>query len=141
MDFKDFIKEGIIRRASKDESLAKSLFKNSIDDLKFLDKLQINQDSSRRLMTNYYDILRSILEAISSMKGYKIYSHEAFTSFLKELKEEVLSIKFDRFRKIRNSINYYGKNISVGEAKDNIENIKGMIKILIKKYLGEFENG
>mgnify|MGYP001560886570 FL=1 len=91
-------------------------------------------------MTNYYDVLRSILEAISSIKGYKIYSHEAFTSFLKELKEETLSRKFDRFRKIRNSINYYGKDISVEETRENIKEIKNMIQILIKKYLRDLEN-
>ena len=30
---------------------------------------------------------------------------------LKEKQEELISIKFDRFRKIRNQINYYGKDI------------------------------
>ena len=80
-----------------------------------------------------------ILEAISIIDGFKIYSHEAFTYFLKEKGEEVLSTKFDRFRKIRNSINYYGKDISIEETKENIEEIKEMIKSLIKKYLGDLE--
>ena len=137
MIFETFIRQGIVRRASIDKLLAKSLFQNSKKDLEFLDSLKINEKSSRKLMTNYYDVLRSILEAISAIKGYKIYSHEAFTYFLKENGEDLLSIKFDRFRKIRNSINYYGKDISKEETKENIKEIKKIIKLLTKKYLGD----
>ena len=137
MKFKDFIKQGQARTASKDKSLAKALIQNAKRDIGFLDSLKINEQSSRKLMTNYYDVLRSIIEAISSLDGYKIYSHEAFTYFLKEKNEEILSIKFDRFRKIRNSINYYGEDIPVEETKENIREIKKMIKILYDKYLKE----
>jgi len=136
MKFEDFIKEGAVRTSSEDKNLAKSLIRNAKKDLKFLDDLKINEDSSRKIMTNYYDVLRSILEAISAIEGYKIYSHEAFTYFLKENGEEILSVKFDRLRKIRNSINYYGKDISIGETRENIKEIKNMIKTLVKKYLG-----
>lgn len=136
MKFKDFIKQGVVRKSSKDKALARSLVKNAKKDIKFLDGLPINEISSRKLMTNYYDVLRSVLEAISTIDGYKIYSHEAFTYFLKEKKEKTLSIKFDRFRKIRNSINYYGEDISIEETKENIEEMKNMIKILTDKYLG-----
>ena len=137
MRFEDFIKEGTVRTSSKNKNLAESLVKNAKKDLKFLNNLKINEDSSRKIMTNYYDILRSILEAISAIDGYKIYSHEAFTYFLKNKREEALSIKFDRLRKIRNSINYYGKDISIEETKENVDEIKNMIKHLINKYLGD----
>ena len=90
-------------------------------------------------MTNFYDVLRSILEAVSAIKEYKIYSHEAYVYFLQEIGEELLAIKFDRFRRIRNSINYYGKDISIEETKENIFEIKKMINILIRKYLGELK--
>ena len=136
MEFEDFIKNGLARISSKDKALAKSLFQNFKRDIKFLDSLKINEDSAGRLMVNYYDLLRGILEAVSAVEGYKIYSHEAFTYFLKKKNEELLSVKFDRFRKIRNSINYYGENISAEEAKENIKKIKEMIKALIEKYLG-----
>ena len=86
-------------------------------------------------MANYYDVLRSIVEAISSLDGYKIYSHEAFTYFLKEKGEDLIAEKFDRFRKIRNGINYYGKNISIEEVKEHIPEIVKLINVLKKKYL------
>jgi len=139
MNFKYFIEKGLVRKTSKDKSLAKSLVQNSKKDIKFLNGLKINENSARKIMTNFYDVLRTILEAISVTKEYKIYSHEAYAYFLQEIGEELLAIKFDRFRKIRNSINYYGKDISIEETKENIHEIKKMINFLIKKYLGSLK--
>ncbi|MBT3405030.1 hypothetical protein HN832_03855 [archaeon] len=134
MRFEDFIKRGLVRRGSQDFNLAKSLIKTAESDLKFLSKLKIDKNSSRKIMSNYYDVLRSILEAISAWEGYKIYSHEAFAYFLKEKGEENLSLKFDRFRQVRNKINYYGEDISVEETEANILEIKNMVQELKKKY-------
>ena len=139
MKFEDFIKDGSARIVSRDINLAKSLVKTAERDLEFLNSLKISENSARKIMANYYDVLRSILEAIAATNGYKIYSHEAFTYYLKEKGEEMTAVKFDRFRKIRNSINYYGKDISVEETKENVEEIKKIIKHLIDKCNGELE--
>ena len=54
-----------------------------------------------------------LLEALALKNGYKIYNHECYTSFLKEvLHNGVLAEKFDPVRLIRNSINYYGKRLA-----------------------------
>lgn len=137
MIFEDFIKNKKARVSSKNINLAKSLLKNSIKDLKFLETLEINEDSSRKIMVNYYETLRSVLESITSLQGYKIYEHEAFTYYLKKINENNLSIKFDRLRKIRNSINYYGEDISIEETREIKDEIKKIIEHLIKKYLSE----
>lgn len=137
MRFEDFIKKGEVRKSSLDISLIKSLYKNTINDLKYLKKQEINEISARKIVSNYYDCLRSILEAIALLDGYKIYQHEAFTFFLKEKGEDLLSLKFDRFRKIRNRINYYGGDISIDTAKEFVEEIIESIEYLIKKYLKE----
>ncbi len=137
MRFGDFIDKGIVRKTFKDKALAKALLQNSKKDLEFLENLRIDKISVRKIMTGFYDVLRSILEAVAVIKGYKIYSHEVYTYFLQEIGEEVFAIKFDRFRKIRNSINYYGEDISIEETKENISEIRKMIKSLIIKYLGE----
>jgi len=140
MTFDDFVKKGQVRRASEDRNLIKSLINKANEDIEFFNSLKIESKSARKLLSNYYDILRSVLEAIASATGYKIYSHEAFTYFLKEIKNEnVISVKFDRFRKIRNSINYYGDDVSVDEAKKIIDEIKRMINLLIKKYLKDYD--
>ena len=135
MKFEDFIGKGQVRKASKDVSLAKSLVKTAYSDLKFLNAIPLNENSARKVMGNYYDVLRSIMEAIAVLSGYKVYSHEAFAYFLKEKGEVVIAEKFDRFRKIRNKINYYGKGISIEEAKENSDEIKKIINVLKLKYL------
>ncbi len=134
MRFADFLKQGMARKAKKDENLAKALFTTAKRDLIFLDKIKIDEFSSRKIVSEYYNVLRSLLEAITALNGFKIYSHEAFTYYLKDIDEEIISIKFDRLRKIRNKINYYGQLVSTEEAKENVKEIKEIIDYLINKY-------
>jgi len=82
MNFDDFITEGKVKRAAKDLQLIKSLIKTAEIDILFFKKLEITNNSARKIFSNFYDILRSILEAMSILDGYKIYSHEAFTYYL-----------------------------------------------------------
>ena len=102
MDFEDFISKGQVRKAKPDIELVKSLIKASESDLIFLKRQSIDKDSARKVFTGFYDIVRSIVEAMAVMHGYKVYSHEAFTFYLIKLGEGILADKFDRFRKIRN---------------------------------------
>ena len=50
----------------------------------------------------------------------------------KVLEERTASLKFDKYRKIRNSINYYGKIISINEAKNVLDRIKKLRREIIK---------
>jgi len=134
MNIEDFIKEGKVRVVEKNESLIKSLVKTADEDYRFFNGMKIDDISARKLVSNFYDILRALLEAFALSKGYKIYSHEAFTYFLKEIQEDLLAKKFDRFRRIRNDINYYGKDVSIIEAEDNINEIKLLIKTIRGKF-------
>ena len=128
MKFEDFIKKGLAKKAQKDVQLAKALVKTAEQDMLFIGSLPIDDVSSRKIISNCYDILRSLLEAEASLNGFKIYSHEAFTYYLMENNNEYASKNFERFRKIRNSINYYGKEISVEESKEIIAEIKELIE-------------
>mgnify|MGYP001613107702 CR=1 FL=1 len=76
-----------------------------------------------------------MLEAIAISKGYKIYNHECYTSFLKEvMNESIIGDQFDRFRRIRNDINYYGKDVSASEARAILNEMETFIKILKLKF-------
>lgn len=134
MDFKYFIKKRQARKSLVDKNLAKSLLEQTKKDMEFFKNLEVNELSSRKLVSNYYDFLRTILEAVASLDGYKIYGHEAFTYYLIEKGENEISRRFERFRFIRNGINYYGRKISVGETKEIIEEIKKIVSYLIKRY-------
>jgi len=135
MSFEDFIAKEQVKKSEMDEQLAKALIKTADSDLNFLNSLKVDQSSARKIVSNYYDTLRSILEAIAILEGYKIFSHEAFTSYLIKKGEDSLAHKFDRFRKIRNGINYYGKDIEVNEAIDYSKEIIKLIQVLKEKFL------
>ncbi len=133
MRFEDYINKKQVKIRSKDVILAKSLLETAQLDLKYLKSLTITEISARKITANYYDILRSLAEALAALDGYKVYSHEAFTYYLKEFVNNDSGNKFDRFRKIRNNINYYGKTIEKEESENIIKSINLLINLLIKK--------
>ncbi len=135
MRFEDFIQKGQVRKGSPDVQLSKSLIKQSEKDLRYLQTQVITDDSARKIMISYYDTLRSILEAVATKEGYKVYSHEAFSCYLELKNEPSLAVKFDRFRKIRNGLNYYGNEISPPEVEEHILEIKKMIALILSRYL------
>ncbi|MBU2637565.1 MAG: hypothetical protein KJ955_01185 [Nanoarchaeota archaeon] len=126
---KKFIETGSVREAIKDTALARSLADTADSDLRFISNLQITPDSARKITANYYDILRSLIEAVAVLKGLKIYSHEGFTAFLRDEGRMKIAEKFDRFRRIRNGIEYFGNTVSIEKARQNEEDMKELIAI------------
>ena len=135
MKFQDFINEQKVRKGSPDVQLTRALVKMSDNHIHSIRELGVTEITSATIMVTYYEALREIVEAIAVIEGYKVYSHEAFAFFLKEKGEELISSKFDRFRKIRNNINYYGKSIDINSAKENKQEIEKIIKELKQKFL------
>ena len=116
MNFQEFIKRGLVRKTSPDPQLMQSLIKVIDHDLSFMETVKITELSARKVIGNYYDTLREILEVMALKGGFKVYAHEPFVAFLKENGKEGIAAKFDRFRVLRNNINYYGASISAEEA-------------------------
>ncbi len=138
MRFEDLMKEGKVRKGRPDVSLAKSLVAMSDRQLSFVSGTRLNTDNASPALVSYYEALREICEAICAKEGYKVYSHEAFTLYLKDnLKEDLLAEKFDRLRRLRNQINYYGEPVSLQEAEAAAAQVIGLIASLKRKYLGE----
>ena len=91
--------------------------------------LPINETSKETVVSLMYDVLRELLEALAIKHGYKIYNHECYTSFLMAIiKDEVFAREFDSLRMLRNSINYYGKRISIDDAKSSISSTEDLLK-------------
>ena len=135
MKFQDFIENGKVRRGLPDIQKAKALVKMSGNHIKVFKDIEINETSACTIMVMHYEALREIIEAICLKEGLKVYSHEAFTHFLKEKSEEIISIKFDKFRILRNLINYYGEGISIDESIATKRDILEIIEKLKNKYL------
>ncbi len=127
MDFRECIKKRIAKEVNIDEELIKSLLKTSQNKLESEKKLELDEITSVSKISLLYDSLRELLEALALKNRFKIYNHECYTYFLKEiLNLDTVSEEFDDLRKIRNSINYYGKEISLQETEDVLERMKDL---------------
>jgi hypothetical protein len=136
MDWKECWDKRIVKDIKKDEQLISSLIKTSENRLKTEEKIEIDNVTASSKLSLAYDSLRELIEALALKNGFKIYNHECYTAFLKEImKERQISEKFDEIRKIRNSINYYAKEISIEDSKKLINSVKELrekIKVLLK---------
>jgi hypothetical protein len=139
MNFESFIEERKLIVGVPDRQKAKALVKMSVNSLKSANLLEISKITASSILVMAYESLREILEAICLLKGYKVYSHEFYTFYLKSLDEFILAEKFDRLRKLRNCVNYYGKPVSEMVAKNAKQQVHEIILSLKKKYLSELK--
>jgi len=125
MDWRECCNKRVAKQVKVDESLILSLKKASENKLNSSEELRMKDINMSSKISLAYDSLREILEALALKNRYKIYNHECYTSFLKEvLNKSEKGDEFDEIRKIRNRINYYAKSISIDEAIDIIKKIK-----------------
>ena len=125
MDWKECCDKKIAKNVKIDKNLINSLKKMGENKLKSSEELVMNETNAGSKVSLAYDSLRELLEALSLKKGYKIYNHECYTAFLKEIiGESEKGEEFDKIRIERNAINYYAKEISLEEAKGLIDKIK-----------------
>ena len=140
MDWKECVDERIVKEAKSDEDMIKSLLKSSENKMKSERMLKMSEVTAASKLSLAYDSLRELLEALALARGYKVYNHECYTAFLKEvIGESSKGDEFDNIRRARNAVNYYGKDIIPGEAEKYIERINslrvfilGMLKNLRK---------
>src|SRR3989344_1948505 len=102
MDWKECLNKRIIKDVSKDEFLIKSLLNSSQKKLESETRLELDDTTAESNVSLAYDSLRELLEALALLKGYKVYNHDCYTAFLKEvLNESAKGAEFDAIRKIR----------------------------------------
>jgi len=136
IDWKECCGKRIAKSVTPDIDTIESLKKSSENKIKSSDELGMNETTSVSKFILAYDSLREVLEALSLKNGYKIYNHECYTAFLKEvLNQSNLGDEFDEIRKVRNSVNYYGKELSIEDSLDIIlktKKLRGQILDIFK---------
>lgn len=137
IDFDYFITKGDVKKQVKDLRLARLLLNDSLDRLRFVKGLKLDDENARYIVENTYDVIRCLIEAKFALEGFKSYSHEATILFLKRFPEfKDSEIRFlDELRKIRHGIKYYGKNVELDQAKkvlDFSDSILPKLKNLLK---------
>lgn len=132
MDLKDCEREGFIRKANIDNNLIGSLLEMSRVDEDVVRESELTEKNISTFCSVAYSSLRQLLEAICLNKGYKVTNHVCIGLLLKR---EIKNFDFDffeRVRKIRNRISYYGEKIGLSEGKEIIEKIFKLNKELRK---------
>lgn len=119
MDWEQCRLEKFVKDISKDDDLIKSLQLAADKKIKTADILPWNDITAASKIVLIYDALREVLEAMAIIRGFKIYNHECYYAFLKEIVlEDDFAESFDEFRKLRNAINYYGQDITIDDARN-----------------------
>ena len=131
MNFENSLREGKVKKVTPNKIRASSLFKSSIQAIETAKVIQLNTDTSKTILREFYEGLREYCEAIGYLDGYKFLDHESIGFFIRDiLKEQSLFKRFDRYRKLRNGINYYGEDIDIETLKKTEIEIPIMIKEL-----------
>ncbi|MFH1591562.1 MAG: HEPN domain-containing protein [archaeon] len=135
-DFEFFIGKGDVKHQHPNMPLSRATFKESEDRL-VLAKSLLATSKPKYVLENAYEAMREAADALLYKEGYKSYSHEASIIYLKkkEFNDNELR-EFDRFRKIRNSIKYYGKDCDITDARSALELAEKIISN-IQKLLKE----
>ncbi len=133
MKFLQSIDQGFVKKVQPDILKAKSLMKASEEAIATASKIPLEPSAYKSIVRELYEGLRQYAEALGIQEGYKFESHEVITYFLDEIKnEKKASLQFDKYRRIRNGINYYGDDVAPETVKEALDNIPLMINILKK---------
>ncbi|MFH0875532.1 MAG: hypothetical protein V1859_06325 [archaeon] len=128
MDWKGCKDSNMAKRIEPDFRKAGSIILAANDRESTAKMLPLNETTKETILSLMYDVLRELLEALALQHGYKIYNHECFTSFLRDIiNDEKFALDFDSARQLRNSINYYGKKILIDDANSSLSDINKMI--------------
>lgn len=136
MNFENSLKEGFVRNVVKNVNRARSLERSAKQAIDTAKLIPLNDGSLKTILRELYEGLRQYCEAIGFLHGYKFESHESINYFLRDvLKESKVAEKFDRYRKLRNRVNYYGEEIEVESVKGALIEVPEIMKVL-SKHLG-----
>ncbi|MEK6824175.1 MAG: hypothetical protein AABY06_04015 [Nanoarchaeota archaeon] len=134
-NFEINIKNRKVRIVQINLARVKSLIKSSQEAIANAQEISLKEGKQKTILRELYEGLRQFCEAIGYSQGYQFLDHESLTFFINDiLRENFLASKFDRYRKIRNGINYYGNELELLIVKDALLEIPKMISLL-KKHL------
>ena len=141
-NFEEYLTKGIIKKCSINKSRAEFLIEESEKSLRGLKKridiMEIDEDNANSIIKDCYDILMELIRAKLLLDGYNSsgqFAHEAEVSYLKKLGFSDNEVAFiNDLRYFKNSINYYGKILSVEYAKQ-VSNFTNKIYPKLKRMV------
>ena len=126
----------MIIKIRPDKQKAKSLIKTAKITLKRLKEINKEKYPSNTL-TDYYGIIRKLIEAITSLEGTKIKGESAHVEIINHVCKnyqlgEPIKEFIQEMRNYRNRISYEGFNIKENYIKTNTKRIEKILNKLLK---------
>ncbi|MEK6940512.1 MAG: hypothetical protein AABW49_01275 [Nanoarchaeota archaeon] len=140
-NFNEYLDAGIIKRCSPDSSRARFLISESEKSFRGLKErlvaMIINEYNANSIVKDCHDIIMELIRARLLLDGYNSsgqFAHEAEVSYLKILgfSEKDVSLA-NELRYFRNSVTYYGKQLTVEYAEKVTEFTERMYLLLKQK--------
>lgn len=129
IDWEGCKEQGFAKKVEPDFARIQDIINSANDRKKTTKLLPVNEITKETVVSLFYDVLRELLEALALQNGFKIYNHECYTSFLKNIiKDDNFALEFDSLRLLRNAINYYGKKIELNDINMILFKIEKFIK-------------
>jgi hypothetical protein len=93
--------------------------------------IKLNEDSATLIFREIYESIRQLGDARWGLLGFEPCNHEASMEILKDfdIKDKVKLNSLDRFKKIRQDINYIGFRISVVQAEEILRILRKEIAV------------
>ncbi|MAF35581.1 hypothetical protein CL622_00495 [archaeon] len=134
--FQLFVRERKVIVGSPDPAHARALISQARERFKDLCGLPISRQSAPFRFEAAYEVVKEAIHAFLALEGYKPYSHEAIFSFAFErsLLTETYVRKADRYRMIRNDINYRATTVTIKDTKEILKYTKQTLIILERKF-------
>ena len=113
MDYwEESIENGKAIKITPDKERAISLINSSLKILKIIEKMKLEKENGFFILTNYYDVVLESMHALLYREGFKVLDHLSIGYYIKDVLKNVEFFNvFDKYRKIRNGILYYGREI------------------------------
>lgn len=128
MKFKQSIEEGFVLEITSNISRARNLKKQSALALATAKQIPLTQTTASSIFRELYEGIRQYAEALGYEQGYKFQSHESIGYFIEDILENPkLGRLFNRWRKIRNGLNYYGDDVSVETVSEALKSLDEFI--------------
>ncbi len=120
------IKSGFLRIKKFEKSEIKAMLNSIQINMNVVINMPLNEDSATIIFREAYESIRQLGEAKWWIDGFELQglgTHTISLDILKEIeiKEKVKLNYLDRFRKIRNDINYRAFRVSVSQADEILD--------------------
>jgi uncharacterized protein (UPF0332 family) len=120
MDLIECQHSGLVKKVKPDENRQRSLVQIAFRKRAASEALEEEFFESK--LSLFYDAIRMVLESIALGRGFMVNNHECFLAFLTEvIGESQMGEAFDKFRKVRNGINYYAEILTLEEAQEVLQ--------------------